>query len=215
MSRCILLLLVLCCPLPEAIAACRVLVLGDSLSAAYGIDPREGWVALLEARLRDREPPCELVNSSIPGETSAGGLARLDRALERFSPTIVLIELGANDGLRGLPPGRLRANLEAMIRKVRRHGALPVLIGVRLPPNYGPAYREAYSAVYLQVADRMEVPLVPRLLEGVGERLELMQGDGLHPRAQAQPRILDNVWRVLEPLLPPSPRQATAAVPRA
>jgi len=187
--------------LPAGTAAPRLLVLGDSLSAAYGIDPASGWVALLGRRLRQAGFPHRVVNASISGDTSTSGRRRLAAALARFRPDIVCIELGANDGLRGLSPALLRANLDAMVREVRAHGAAPVLIGVRLPPNYGAAFTDSFSAVYREVALTQNVPLAPRLLARVGERPELMQADGLHPTAAAQPRLLANVWPVLEPVL--------------
>lgn len=176
----------------------RLLVVGDSLSAAYGIEARQGWVALLERRLDGR---AEVINASISGETSGGGAARLPDLLGQHAPDIVLLELGGNDGLRGLPPGQLEANLRRMIEASRAAEAEVLLLGIDIPPNYGQAYRDAFTGVYRRLADEHGLPLVPFLLEGVALNRELMQSDGIHPTAEAQPRILDNVWPVLAPLL--------------
>ncbi|MBH8581140.1 arylesterase [Halomonas pacifica] len=176
----------------------RLLVVGDSLSAAYGIEARQGWVALLEQRLDGR---VEVINTSISGETSGGGAARLPDLLGQHAPDIVLLELGGNDGLRGLPPGQLETNLRRMIEASRAAEAEVLLLGIDIPPNYGQAYRDAFTGVYRRLADEYDLPLVPFLLEGVALDRELMQADGIHPTAAAQPRILDNVWPVLAPLL--------------
>ncbi|GKW49796.1 arylesterase [Halomonas sp. NCCP-2165] len=176
----------------------RLLVMGDSLSAAYGIEARQGWVALLERRLDGR---AEVINASISGETSGGGAARLPDLLGQHAPDIVLLELGGNDGLRGLPPGQLETNLRRMIEASRAAEAEVLLLGIDIPPNYGQAYREAFTGVYRRLADEHDLPLVPFLLEGVALNRELMQADGIHPTAEAQPRILANVWPVLAPLL--------------
>ncbi len=183
--------------------AATLLVLGDSLSAGYGLAPGEGWVALLERRLAERRPPVQVVNASISGDTTAGGLARLDGALARARPDWVLVELGANDGLRGLPLSAMRRNLEAIVAQARAHGARVLLIGMRLPPNYGPRYTDAFQRVYRDLAASRHLPLVPFLMDGVALDPALMQADGLHPAAAAQPRLLDNVWHVLAPLLSP------------
>lgn len=191
----------------------RILVLGDSLSAAYGIPASSGWVRLLEDRLQARQPGAEVVNASISGDTSRGGLARLPAALERHQPQVVIIELGGNDGLRGLSLQRLRANLERMIEMTRESGARPLLIGIKLPANYGKTYGERFHAVFREVAEAREVPWVPFLLDGIALDRSLMQADGIHPTAAAQPIMLDNVWPVLAPLL--GPRTAEAEVARA
>ena len=187
-----------------------ILVLGDSLSAAHGIDHRLGWVSLLRARLREAGLPHRIVNASVSGETTAGGLSRLGPALERHRPAIVILELGANDGLRGLPLAQMRANLQRMIDTSREGGARVLLVGMRLPPNYGPRYTRAFHDVYSQLATANGVPLVPFLLEGVSERRAWMQADNLHPNAQGQPALLQNVWRRLWPLLE---KQAASEVP--
>ena len=187
---------------PPALArAPVVLVLGDSLSAGYGIDVNAGWVNLLQQRLRQQGYPHQLVNASISGDTTSGGRARLPRALALHHPDLVIIELGANDGLRGLSLTSMRANLAAMIKLARAQGAQVLLIGMYLPSNYGPAYTEKFHAVYRDLARELNIPLVPFLLEGVAIKPDLMQADGLHPRAVAQARVLDNVWPLLTPLL--------------
>jgi acyl-CoA thioesterase-1 len=173
-----------------------VLVLGDSLSAAYGIPREEGWVHLLARRLEPRG--YRVVNASISGDTSRGGLTRLDPLLKRHDPDWLLLELGANDGLRGIPTAETRRNLTAIIERAREAGARVVLLGIRLPVNYGPVYRERFEAVYRDLAAAHRLPLLPFLLDGVVDQL---QEDGLHPRAEAQPRILGNVWGVLGPVL--------------
>lgn len=186
---------------PALARAPVVLVLGDSLSAGYGIDVNAGWVNLLKQRLQQQGYPYQLVNASISGDTTSSGRARLPRALSLHHPELVIIELGANDGLRGLPLDLMRANLAAMIKQARAQGAQVLLIGMYLPPNYGPAYTKKFHAVYLDLARELDIPLVPFLLAGVALKPELMQADGLHPRAVAQEQVLENVWPVLVPLL--------------
>ncbi len=178
-----------------------LLVVGDSLSAAYKIPVEKGWVHLLSERLAARGYAYRVVNASIPGDTTAGGLARLPGELKRYQPAIVVIELGGNDGLQGLPPGQMRANLARMVGLAQKAGAKVLLVGVRMPPNYGPAYTKRFAAVYREVAAAKNVPLVPELMKGVVSHPELMQERGIHPRAAAEPKLLDNVWPVLEPLL--------------
>jgi acyl-CoA thioesterase I len=178
-----------------------ILVLGDSLSANYGFDPREGWVELLRERLREAGHPHQVVNASVSGETTAGGLARLPAALDRHRPDILILELGGNDGLRAFPPERMRDNLARMIELAQTRGADVLLAGMRIPPNYGRAYAEKFHAVYRELAADYGIALVPFLLEGVGGVSALMQPDGIHPAAEAQPIILDNVWPHLRPLL--------------
>ncbi|MGB0213448.1 arylesterase [Algiphilus sp.] len=197
-----MLFLVLVSGMPlQAAAAPSVLVLGDSLSAAYGIPLEAGWVNLLRERIRSRDLPHEVVNASVSGETSRGGRERLPALLASHEPTIVLIELGGNDGLRGLPPARLRENLAAMARMSRDAGAMPVLFEMRIPSNYGPAYTEAFTATFAAVAEAHEVPLVPFLLADFADDEDAFLDDGIHPTAASQPRILDTVWPHLAPLL--------------
>ena len=178
-----------------------VLVVGDSLSAAYGLSVDEGWVNLLQARLAEEDYSVRVINASISGETSRGGLARLPDLLKTHQPDIVIIALGGNDGLRGLSPKAMRDNLARMIALSRDQGARVLLAGVRLPFNYGPGYRGQFEQVYEDLGQGKEVVLVPRLLADIDERQGLMQADGIHPTAQAQRQILDNVWSKLKPLL--------------
>jgi acyl-CoA thioesterase-1 len=193
-------LFVLSAPL-HAAGAGPILVVGDSLSAAYGIAPEQGWVHLLGARLAGRGDARPLVNASISGETTAGGLARLPGLLAEHRPALVMVELGANDGLRGLPIAEIRANLTRILQAIRAAGARPMLLGIELPLNYGTRYREGLRTMYRDLATEFNAPLVPFLLDGVALDPELMQSDGLHPRAAGQAKILDNVWAVLQPEL--------------
>lgn len=178
-----------------------VLVFGDSLSAAYGIREADGWVALLQQRMRAEGYPFEVVNASISGETTRGGLTRLPRALARHNPDIAIVELGANDGLRGIDLGEMQNNLLEMTRLTQASGARVLLLGMHLPPNYGPAYTERFHASFGMVAEETGAALVPFLLNGVATERALMQTDGLHPAAAAQPKVLDNIWPELVPLL--------------
>ncbi|TVQ69201.1 MAG: arylesterase [Oceanospirillales bacterium] len=176
-----------------------LLVFGDSLSAAYGIQPEEGWVALMEQRL-DAEQ-YTLINASVSGETTDGGLTRLPALLERHQPDYVLLQLGANDALRGLPINRIRTNLIALVEMIQESDAQVAIIGIRIPPNYGPQYTESFFNLYAEIADQFELVRVPFLLENVALDWNLMQSDGLHPNAEAQPMILDTVWPYVESLL--------------
>jgi acyl-CoA thioesterase-1 len=178
-----------------------ILVLGDSLSAAYGIARSRGWVALLEERLKRERLDYSVVNASISGDTSAGGRARLDAALEHNRPTVVIVELGGNDGLRGLPVAQMKANLGAIIERSKKSGARVLLIGMKLPPNYGPEYTGEFESAYAELGERYKVALLPFLLQGFAEKPDLFQPDRIHPTAQAQPLLLENVWRQLAPLL--------------
>ncbi len=178
-----------------------VLVLGDSLSAAYGIRLEQGWVALLQDRLKSKGYGHRVVNASSSGETTGGALARLPRALERHRPAVVVIELGGNDGLRGLPIADVRANFESLIRLSRDSGASVLLVGMRIPPNYGAAYTKAFHDLFGELATKHRLPLVPFFLDGIALDDSLMLEDGLHPNAAAQPRLLEMVWPKLKPLL--------------
>jgi len=182
-----------------------ILVLGDSLSSAHRIAPEAGWVHLLEQRLQTVSPARKVVNASISGETTSGGLAHLPKLLAESKPALVLVELGANDGLRGLPLAQIDANLRHILDANRASGARSVLLGIELPINYGPQYRDGLRNLYRDLAREFNAPLVPFLLEGVALNPDLMQDDGLHPKADGEPRVLDNVWKVLEPLLKSSP----------
>jgi acyl-CoA thioesterase I len=182
----------------QAEARPTLLVMGDSLSAAYGIESDEGWVSLLQERLDGK---ARVINASISGETSSGGLARLPRALARHQPAILIVQLGGNDGLRGIDVDTLRDNLARMIELGQQAGSEVILTGIKIPRNYRDEYYEAFEAVYVELAGRFDVPLVDFLLEGVALDPSLMQGDGIHPNAAAQPRLLDNVWPAVEEAL--------------
>ena len=178
----------------NAIAAATILVFGDSLSAAYGIPESAGWVALLGERLKQRRSNYTVTNASISGETSAGGAARIGKALASAKPSIVIVELGANDGLRGLPVTEMKKNLIAIVQASKREGARVVLVGMQLPPNYGVPYVNQFRAAFGDVAKDERVAFVPFLLDGLDKR-EQFQADNLHPTAVAQPILLENVWR--------------------
>jgi len=187
--------------LPLCAAERALLVLGDSLSAGYNMRLDQAWPSLLQKRLSDNGHSYRVVNASITGETTQGGLTRLPGLLERLKPDMVIIELGGNDGLRGIGLDVTRSNLAAMIEASQATGARVLLAGVILPPNYGPTYTERFRAIYPDLAARYEVALVPFLLEGVALDPDLMLGDGIHPTAEAQPRLLDNIWPALEAAL--------------
>ena len=190
----------------DALAARTILVYGDSLSAAYGISQSRSWVALLAERLKREHLDYSVANASISGETSAGGASRIVAALAREKPAVVVVALGANDGLRGLPVAQLRANLASIIHSAQHAGARVLLAGMKLPPNYGAQYTSAFERTFRELARSHNVPLVPFLLEGLAEKRELYQPDNLHPTEQAQPLILDTVWKRLAPLLKESRR---------
>lgn len=179
-----------------------ILVFGDSISAGYGLPHMEqGWVALLQARLKSQGYGYDVVNASVSGETTEGGLARLPRALSLHHPRIVILELGGNDGLRALPITSMRSDLSRMIGLARSAGAKVLLLGMRIPPNYGPTYANQFAGTYSDLAASLHVATVTFLMEGIALSPELMQADGLHPDQAGQPRLLDNVWPALEPLL--------------
>ena len=184
-----------------AAAASPILVFGDSLSAGLGLRPDEGWVPMLQKRLQEQGYVTPVVNASISGETTAGGVQRMPRALQLHKPTLVILELGANDGLRGLPIAQTRANLEKMVELVRAAGAQTLLLGMRMPPNYGPRFTADFSQMYQDIAARNHLALVPFLLEAVAQNPSYMQADGLHPNARGAPLLLDTVWPQLVPLL--------------
>lgn len=179
-------------------ASPTILVYGDSLSAAYNIPREQGWVALLQQRLKKQALPYQIINASVSGETTSGGLSRLSSTLKQHRPDFILIELGANDGLRGLPISDMRQNLSAMIEAGKQSGAKVLLIGIMIPPNYGPRYTTDFKDSYAELALRFKLPLVPFLLDGVAGQRHLVQEDGLHPTAAAQGLLLENVWEVLE-----------------
>ncbi|MDN6859935.1 arylesterase [Pseudomonas sp. CAN2814] len=196
MGGCLALLLI-----TQQAAAQTLLVVGDSISAGLGLDTSQGWVNLLDKRLKEQGFDYQVVNASISGDTTAGGLARLPALLSGQKPKLVLIELGGNDGLRGMAPAQLQQNLNAMVEQSQKSGAKVILLGMRLPPNYGQRYTDAFAKVFDSVASEQKIALVPFFLEGVGGVPGMMQGDGIHPAETAQPRLLDNVWPTLKPLL--------------
>ena len=178
-----------------------ILIYGDSLSAAYGIRQSAGWAALLQARLKQNKFNYNVVNASVSGETSAGGAARIAAAMRDTRPAVLVLALGANDGLRGLPVAQLGANLAAIVRAAKSGSSKVVLVGMKMPPNYGPQYTEQFQRSFADLARAQRLPLVPFLLEGVMQRPELFQQDQLHPTEEAQHLILENVWKALQPLL--------------
>jgi acyl-CoA thioesterase-1 len=203
MDRLIVLAILWLAALPAAHAETpMILVFGDSISAGYGL-PRveQGWVALLQAKLRQQGYGYDVVNASVSGETTEGGLARLPRALSLHHPQIVILELGGNDGLRALPIADMRSNLSRMIDLATAAGAQVLLLGMRIPPNYGANYTAQFSAAYAGLAQTRHIPAVPFLLDGIALNADLMQADGIHPNQSGQPRLLENVWPALLPLL--------------
>jgi acyl-CoA thioesterase-1 len=182
-------------------AANTVLVFGDSLSAAYNLSVEQGWVRIVARRIEAAKLPWRVVNASVTGETTTGGLARIAEDLKRHKPSVVVIELGANDALRGQPVPGMRNNLEQIVRRVKEAGAEPVLVGMMIPPNYGIDYAAQFTGMYGALAAKNKAQIVPFLLDGVADRPELFLPDQLHPNAAAQERIADNVWTVIEPLL--------------
>jgi acyl-CoA thioesterase I len=201
-NRIIVLLILWVAAIPAHAEAPAILVFGDSISAGYGLSHVDrGWVALLQAKLRNEGYGDEVINASVSGETTAGGLARLPRALSLHHPAVVILELGGNDGLRALPIEQMRTNLARMIDLSKAAGSRVLLLGMRIPPNYGPQYTEQFGAAYGELARDGHVALVPFLLSDVALRPELMQADGMHPTEEAQPLLLAAVWPALVPLL--------------
>ena len=178
-----------------------VLVFGDSLSAGYGIDVDQSWTALLQERLRNLGYEHRVVNASISGETTEGGATRIDAALENFSPDLIILALGGNDGLRGFPPARMKGNLERIIQRSQASGAAVVLLGIRIPPNYGPRYTAAFESVYREVAEALDVKWIEFFMEGIALNDELLQADRIHPNAEAQPILLENAWPIISAAL--------------
>jgi acyl-CoA thioesterase I len=186
---------------PASAAAGTILVYGDSLSAAYGIGQKDGWVNLLGGRLKQSNADYNVVNASITGETTAGGAARIDAALGRFKPDVLVLALGGNDGLRGLPVREMKANLDKIVRAAQLRGARVLVVGMRIPPNYGPKYAQAFFDAFAEVARETKSGYVPFMLERIVDKRELFQPDQIHPTAEAQPLLLDTVWAGLAPLL--------------
>lgn len=175
-----------------------LMVYGDSLSAAYGIEESEGWVELLSQKIAKEDFPYDVVNGSVSGETTTGGLSRLPAMLDTYQPDLVILELGGNDGLRGIPLLNIRENLVAMVTMAQTSGAEVILAGIQIPPNYGSRYTDPFYAQYAEIAGELNVALIPFLIDGIPQQPELMQNDGIHPKAEAQSMILDNVWPILE-----------------
>jgi acyl-CoA thioesterase-1 len=200
MLKRVLVVFCLCLPLPAG-AAPLIMVFGDSMSSGYGLPQEAGWVSLLKKRLQQERLDYAVVNTSISGETTRGGLSRIAHSLAVHHPSIVILELGGNDGLRGQPVEATRDNLESIIKACQLHGAKVLLIGMRLPPNYGIAYTQKFQSIYPELAKRYRLPLTPFMLEGFGYDPGMFQSDGIHPTAAAQPIILDNVWKTLKSML--------------
>lgn len=178
-----------------------ILVFGDSLSAGYGIDVDQSWAALLQERLQCLGYEHRVVNASISGETTEGGAARIGPAIQRFEPSLIILELGGNDGLRGFPPARMRQNLEQIISQSKASGAAVVLLGIRIPSNYGPRYTREFENVFRDVSNAENVPWIEFFMENVAQNESLMQADGIHPNAEAQSILLDNAWPVISEAL--------------
>ncbi|QWF71421.1 arylesterase [Methylomonas paludis] len=200
MSNWVLLLALSFIPFTTVMAK-SILVFGDSISAAYGMEVQQGWVTLLQKKLAAEHNNYLISNASISGETTAGGLSRIDAALSQYKPDIVVLELGANDGLRGLSAAAMKTNLTEMIKRSQTAGAKVLLLGMKIPPNYGKRYIEMFYSIYPQLAETLHIPLLPFLLEDVALQPDLMQADGLHPNALAQPAIAAKVWQYLQPLI--------------
>lgn len=188
-------------PADQAAARPTIVVLGDSLSAEYGLPRDTGWVALMRERLASKRIDYSVANASISGDTTSGGLARLPLVMERLKPSIVIVELGANDALRGVPLATTESNLRAIIAGIRKGNAKPILVGMYVPTNYGPDYTQQFHALYARLSQELHTPLVPFLLAGLADKPDLFQSDQMHPTQQAQPLLLDNVWPTLKPLL--------------
>lgn len=190
------------CSISSAAPAATVVVFGDSISAAYGLEVNKGWVAKLQQKLDQQAPhKHRVINASVSGETTQGGVLRLPRVLDQYRPDVLVLELGGNDGLRGQPPALMNKNLNTMITLAQQHKIKVLLLGIKIPPNYGQGYSQAFAAVYPKVAQTYKIPLVPFIMEGIAGHEELMQADGIHPNTQAQDRLLGNIWPKLQMLL--------------
>ncbi|MDP6992843.1 MAG: arylesterase [Woeseiaceae bacterium] len=211
MRRLLTLFLCLVAVAANAAGGPTVLVFGDSLSAGYGLDVDQSWTALLQSRLQSQGYEHRVINASISGETTEGGKTRIAPAMNNFSPDLVILELGGNDGLRGFPPELMKAHLQAIIETAHGDGASVVLLGIRIPPNYGPRYTQAFERVYRELADELNVPWIEFFMEGVALNEELMQDDGIHPNAEAQPVLLDNAWPIIREALAERAAAGTAS----
>lgn len=183
--------------------AATIVVFGDSISAAYGIEVNKGWVAKLQHKLKQQKKDYQVINASVSGETTSGGLSRLPQVLNQYQPKILILELGGNDGLRGQPPTLMQQNLQKMIQQAKQKKVKVVLLGMKIPPNYGKAYNQAFEKVFVNVAQTEKVLFVPFFLEGVGGHDDLMQADGIHPNEKAQEKMLENVWPIMEQIWRP------------
>jgi acyl-CoA thioesterase-1 len=201
MRRILTLVVLLVASTAQANGSPTVLVFGDSLSAGFGIDIDHSWTALLQARLEELGYEHRVVNASISGETTEGGATRIDSALTTFSPDLIILELGGNDGLRGFPPERIKDNLETIVQRSKASGAAVVLLGIRIPANYGPRYTEAFEAVYRQIATDLKIEWIEFFMDGVAMNDELLQADRIHPNTKAQPILLDNAWPIISATL--------------
>ena len=201
MRRILFLIVLLSCVNARAADVPTVLIFGDSLSAGYGIDVDQSWAALLQSRLEEQGYEHRVVNASISGETTAGGAERIGPALANFEPALIILELGGNDGLRGFPPESMRGNLEKIITTSKASGAAVVLLGIRIPSNYGPRYTQAFESVFRETAESLDIPWIEFFMEGIALNDDLMQADGIHPNAAAQPKLLDNAWPIIETAL--------------
>ncbi len=194
----------------QAANAPTVLVFGDSLSAGYGIDVDQSWPALLQSRLESQGYEHRVINASISGETTEGGATRIGSTLENFSPDLIILELGGNDGLRGFPPERMKANLQQIIETAKASGTAVVMLGIRIPTNYGPRYTGAFENVYRELADELGVLWIEFFMEGIALNEELMQDDGIHPNAEAQSMLLDNAWPIIRQALTDQAKHQTS-----
>jgi acyl-CoA thioesterase-1 len=201
MRKLLTLLLILSAVAADSADAPTVLVLGDSLSAGYGIDVDQSWTALLQSRLESQGYEHRVVNASISGETTEGGASRIAAALREFGPAVVVVALGGNDGLRGFPPERIKSNMLRIIAAAEQEGAAVVLLGIRIPANYGTRYTRAFENVYRELAEERKLPWIEFFMEGVALDKDLMQADGIHPNEKAQPVLLDNAWPVIRQAL--------------
>lgn len=201
MRRFLAFLLLLICVQSYATETPTVLVFGDSLSAGHGIEVDQSWTALLQSRLDDQGYEHQVINASIGGDTTESGAARIGQAIETFAPSLIILELGGNDGLRGIPTDRMRGNLHKIIKTSKDSGAAVVLLGIRIPPNYGQRYIEDFDNVFRELAIELDVPWIEFFMEGVALHDELMQSDGIHPNADAQPILLDNAWPMIDAAL--------------
>lgn len=191
----------MCSVSAQASEDCKILVMGDSLSAAYGLSVEQGWVALMETKLEKKFPECQVINASVSGETTAGGKSRLPKLLETHEPTLMILELGANDGLRGLPISVMKKNLIYMIEQAENQDTDTVLVGMQIPPNYGPSYSRKFAETFKEIAKEKDTELVPFMLEGFAQNPNAFQADGIHPNAKSQPVILNNVWPFVQKTL--------------